>query len=70
MLKHLHQHKWLTLSTISTALMLSAIGSVFRHSNDVLFDSVSITVSVILALSICLFLSLFVIEKVQDICNP
>ncbi|SDC27301.1 hypothetical protein SAMN05421733_11520 [Acinetobacter boissieri] len=69
MLKHLHQHKWLILTITTAALMLIAICTVFAY-NNVLSDSLSITASIIFGLSLCLFLSLFVIEKVQDICNP
>ncbi|MBF7683824.1 hypothetical protein I2F27_10895 [Acinetobacter sp. B5B] len=69
MLKHFHQHKWLILTTIAASLMLSAIGSVFAY-NDVLFDRLSMTASVFFGFSLCLFLSLFVMEKIRDICNP
>lgn len=69
MFKHLDQHKWIILILATAAMMFSAIAVVFIY-NNALSDSLSITASVILGFSLCLFISLFVIEKVRDICNP
>lgn len=68
MLRRLENHRILVLSVLFVTLLISSVITI--EFQNIYSDSISISFTVLAVLGLCLAGIVFLIEKLESICNP